>query len=305
MSDTLTTHSHARAIVRYGLYPFSWAVVLLGFHQIWTSGAEPRLIWAMSSGFLVLMYLFIEWALPYEKRWSMTWQSFLSDLRFAIVNGAVVGGMSAVLALFTITISGDLSGPAKNWPPLVQLLACLLIFEAINYAFHRAMHEMRGPVGKFLWALHAAHHLPPRLYVVMHAVFHPLNGILIQGFAIILPIWLMGYDQKVVTMFLMINGFHGLISHFNVDVRMGWLNYVFVGPELHRYHHSARVDEAKNYGATLSIYDWMFGTFIYRPGVPPEELGVSPESGLPAYERTWDVLKQPFRNLMSAPRGQP
>ncbi len=284
-----------RLLVRYGLYPTSWAVVLTGFHLIWTTGIEPRLIWGVTSGFLVLLYLVVEWAIPYEKRWRMTWASFKADLRFALTNTVFVGALSAFLALFTITISGNLSGPGSSWHPALQLLLCLLIFEAINYALHRAMHELRGLPGRFLWSVHAAHHLPPRLYVVMHAVFHPLNGIIIQGLAIILPIWLMGYDQRVVTMFLMINGLHGTISHFNVDVRMGWLNYIFVGPELHRYHHSAAIEESRNYGATLSIYDWLFGTFVYHPGVPPAELGVSPASGLPPYERIWEVLTLPIK----------
>lgn len=285
---------HLRVLVRYGLYPLSWAGVLFGIYLIWTTRVDPRMIWGITGGVQMFIYLLLEWLVPYEARWAMSWKSFLADLRFALVNGGFIAGFSAVLGYFTITISGDLSGPASHLHPALQLLLCLFIFEGINYTMHRAMHEMRGPLGKFLWSTHAAHHLPPRLYVIMHAVFHPLNGILVQGLAIVLPIWLMGYDQKVVAMFLMINGLHGLISHFNVDVRMGWLNYIFVGPELHRYHHSADVNEAKNYGNTLSIYDWLFGTFVYRPGVPPAELGVNAAAGMPAYERTFKVLALPF-----------
>ena len=283
-----------RRVVRWGLYPFSWMVLLGGFHLIWTSGINPRSIWAASAGGLGFLYLFVEWAVPYEGRWAMSWQSFLADLRFAFVNGVSTAAISAVFGFFAIGISGDLSGPARHWPPALQLLVCLLIFEAVNYTIHRAMHEMRGPFGRWLWHTHAAHHLPPRLYVIMHAVFHPINGIMIQGLAIILPVWLMGYAPQVVVMFLMINGMHGLISHFNVDIRMGWANYIFVGPELHRYHHSARIDESKNYGATLSVYDWLFGTIVYHPGIAPEDLGVLPDSGLPKYENTLAVLKLPF-----------
>ncbi len=288
----------ARCLIRWGLYPASWAVVLGSFHLLHTTTIDPRSLWVWTIGGLALIYLVIEYVFPYEARWSMSWRSFLADMKFAVVNTVFVAGLSALLAIFTITISGDLSGPASEWPEPVQLAACLLIFEAINYSLHRAMHETKGRVGRFLWQSHAAHHLPPRLYLVMHAVFHPLNGIVIQGAAIILPVWLMGYNENVVTMFLIINGMHGLISHFNVDVRMGWLNYLFVGPELHRYHHSANVDEAKNYGATLSLYDQLFGTFVYRPGVAPAELGVDPRSGLPPYERYFDVMLLPFRRNM-------
>ena len=94
----------------------------------------------------------------------------------------------------------------------------------------------------------------------------------------------------------MVNAFHGIISHFNVDLRMGWANYVFVGPELHRYHHSADMSEAKNYGATLTIWDQVFGTFLYRPGSAPRDLGIGTDGNLPEYRRVLAVLTLPFRH---------
>ncbi|MGO7033949.1 sterol desaturase family protein [Rhizobium ruizarguesonis] len=76
-----------------------------------------------------------------------------------------------------------------------------------------------------------------------------------------------------------------MISHFNVDLRLGWANYIFVGPEVHRYHHSADVNEAKNYGATLTLWDQIFGTFVFHPGLAPQDLGVSPDANLPPISR--------------------
>ena len=288
------TNLRFRALIRYGLYPASWALVLGAFYLILTNAFDTKMIWGTTVAILAGSYLLIEWKFPYETRWAMSLRSFFADFKFVIINTIFISGLSAFLALFTISLSGQNTGPATEWPILVQVIACLLVFDAINYTLHRAMHETKGKAGSFLWRLHAAHHLPPRLYLIMHAVFHPLNGIIIQALAIILPVWLMGYSQPAVTMFLMINGMHGLISHFNVDVRMGWLNYIFVGPELHRYHHSADVNEAKNYGATISIYDQLFGTFVYHPGVAPKELGVDTSTGFPSYERTFEVLKLPF-----------
>ncbi|MGO7625604.1 sterol desaturase family protein [Rhizobium ruizarguesonis] len=121
--------------------------------------------------------------------------------------------------------------------------------------------------------------------MLMHAVSHPFNAVLVQAFAIILPIWLMGYSPDTVLIFLVINAVHGIISHFNVDLRLGWANYIFVGPEVHRYHHSAAVNEAKNYGATLTLWDQIFGTFGFHPGLAPQDLGVSPDANLPPISR--------------------
>jgi len=224
----------------------------------------------------------------------MTWPSFISDLKFIVINSIFMRALSLVLALFTISISVNNQGIASEWPLLAQVTVAFLIFEAINYGLHRMMHELDGKVGNFLWRAHAAHHLPPRLYLLMHGVFHPVNAAFIQGIAIIIPIWLMGYSQQAVTVFFMIMAMHGLITHFNVDIRMGWFNYIFVGTELHRYHHSAEINESKNYGATLSIYDQLFGTFVYHPGTPPAQLGVVEPSGFPDYDQTLAVLKLPF-----------
>jgi sterol desaturase/sphingolipid hydroxylase (fatty acid hydroxylase superfamily) len=54
------------------------------------------------------------------------------------------------------------------------------------------------------------------------------------------------------------------------------------------------MSEALNYGATLAIWDLVFGTFVYRPGVAPAELGTDPESALPEYRRIPSVLALPF-----------
>lgn len=225
----------------------------------------------------------------------MTWRSFATDLKYVVSNGAVIAGISALLGMVSITIAGTQQGPASDWPILGQVVSAVLIFEAINYSLHRAMHQMRGPVGRFLWCSHAAHHLPPRVYLVVHAVFHPVSALFVQVLAITLPLWSMGYGPEAIAIFLMLNSMHGLISHFSVDIRIGWMNYVFVGPELHRYHHSAKMDEALNFGATVPFFDLLFGTFVYRPGVPPQDLGLTEGSDMPEYQQFLSVMALPFR----------
>ncbi len=283
-----------KTILSWSIYPFSW-VILLGLYfgaerGLFSLAIAPTILGAT----LIILYLICERLVPYEQRWQMTWSSFLSDVKYLVSTSAFSAIFGALMGYITITGAGSPNGFASHWPYLVQLLACLLIYDAINYTVHRAMHEAGGKFGRFLWMVHAAHHLPPRLYVMMHAVFHPLNVLTNTVLVMTLPIWLMGYDPHVVTMFVMINSLNGLISHFNVDVRMGWLNYVMVGTELHRYHHSADINEAKNYGNNVPWFDILLGTFVYRPGQPPANLGVAPEAGLPAYGEYTKVLALPF-----------
>jgi sterol desaturase/sphingolipid hydroxylase (fatty acid hydroxylase superfamily) len=84
----------------------------------------------------------------------------------------------------------------------------------------------------------------------------------------------------------------GLVSHFNVDSRVGWVNRVLVGTELHRWHHAAGVNG--NYAAALSIWDQLFGSFVYRPGVEPDRLGVEEPNSLPADTEIVQVLLEPL-----------
>ena len=179
-------------------------------------------------------------------------------------------------------------------PLWIQVIVGLLVFEALQYTIHRAMHRADGPLSRFFWRSHAIHHLPQQLYVVMHAVFHPINAIVVRVLVQLLPIWLLGFDAVAVFIYGSIIGFHGTVSHLNVDMRIGWLNFLFVGPELHRYHHSSRTADAVNYGAAISVFDLMFGTFRYTPGQHPASLGLYENEGYPAQHAPMQAMLFPF-----------
>jgi len=294
LKPTNNSEGYLRTIIRWGIYPFSWAIVATNFELAHHDTISWSTAWITTNLVLVTLYIAVELLLPYQRRWGATWTSFFTDLKYIVVNGSFLGLVKMGLALFAINMSGQSSGIASEWPLLLQVTVALLVFEALQYTIHRYMHVGEGLVGSFFWRVHCAHHLPQKLYVTMHVVGHPLNGLLIQTLVMVLPIWAMGYSEAACTAFLMINAIHGLISHFNVDARMGWMNYLFVGTELHRYHHSSALREAKNFGAVLSVYDQLFGTFVYKPSSPPKELGAANEERYPDYQNLLATLKFPF-----------
>ena len=178
-------------------------------------------------------------------------------------------------------------GLIANSSILFGFLVTALVFEFFQYWYHRLSHETGGKLGDFLWKVHAAHHLPERVYILMHGVFHPINAF-ITMFIIQGTLVFMGARAESIFLLQVFMSLHGQISHFNVEVKAGWLNYLFIGTELHRNHHSANIEEAKNYGAFLSIWDLVFGTFYYNPQKNPQKLGVShPEQ----YPKSTDVVK--------------
>lgn len=280
--EQIERHENLRAAVRWGLYP----LILL-----WVAGciayglAHPedlRLVLAVKAGAMVGLLLILEWAIPYQRRWRMTWAHlWRRDLVFILFNGTTLGLLSYGLAALAVMVAVDVDGPAGTWPLWLQVMAGLLTFETMQYGIHRWMHVSRGPLTHFLWRTHSVHHLPQQLYVVMHAVFHPFNAIIVRIAVQLAPVWLLGYDPAAVFVYSSITAMSGTVSHLNLDMRAGWCNYLLVGPELHRYHHSARCSEAVNFAATLSVFDLAFGTFLYRPGVAPEALGLSEDDGYP------------------------
>ena len=95
-----------------------------------------------------------------------------------------------------------------------------------------------------------------------------------------------------------------LVSHFNVNIKAGALNYLLVGTELHRYHHSADLAEAKNFGVLTPFWDIVFGTFRYQPERLPAALGIVSPALYPQSNQLLKVLMLPFRRIKRSERQQ-
>jgi sterol desaturase/sphingolipid hydroxylase (fatty acid hydroxylase superfamily) len=242
----------------------------------------------------VALLILLETRFPAEARWKMTLRSLLRDLKYFAASGATLAATNLLFGLAGIRLSDGHAGPMTGWPLYLSVPAALLAVDFLNYWQHRWSHELGGRLGAFLWRTHVAHHLPPQVYVLMHVAGHPLNIFFVRAFVNLLPLYLLGASAETVLLANIVMTLQGLVSHCNLDLRAGWFNYVLVGTELHRYHHSADLAESKNYAATLSLIDLVFGTFRYAPGRLPQRLGVGDPGAYPASEQIWRVMKLPF-----------
>lgn len=243
----------------------------------------------------VVVLVTLEFLFPVQRKWKMTWRSFFRDLKYIVAGGATIAAVDGLFGLASIRLNAGHVGPITWWPLYLSVPTALLAVELVNYWQHRWSHEGSGKFGNFLWRSHAAHHLPEQVYVFMHPAFHPINAFIVRAAVTALPLYFLGASPETVLLASTIVTFQTLISHFNVDIRAGWLNYVFVGTELHRFHHSANLAESRNYAVTLSFVDILFGTFVYRPGTLPVRLGVADPSAYPKSNEFWSVMKLPFK----------
>jgi len=292
--------SEPSRVIQYGLYPLL-LLALLGYASL-ELGQPSDLIGRYYPYYLtalVVILLTIEILRPMRREWRMTKGSFVRrDLPFMLIGGLTLGLSNYAAGWAALHFGVVRSAAHADLPLLPAVILALLIPDFIWYWIHRLSHEGRSRFGQWLWTVHLTHHLPQQLYLLMHAVAHPLNAIVVRAI-MTLPLFFLGFTAEVLFVANLIVGLQGFVSHFNVDVRAGWFNYFLMGTELHRNHHSADPGEAKNYGAVVTLWDQIFGTFYYRPGVAPERLGLQYPQRYPQDRDVWRVLALPFRR---APR---
>jgi sterol desaturase/sphingolipid hydroxylase (fatty acid hydroxylase superfamily) len=282
------------AVLRYAAYPLLLAATVAFVLFALADPSRPGRFYGVYLAGLIAVMVALETLHPLRVEWAMTRRTLLRrDLPFLLLGAATLGGANYLLNAFAQHYGASHSALLRDFPLVPGVLLALYGTDFIWYWVHRLSHEMKGRVGRVLWNIHAAHHLPQQVYVFMHAVGHPIN-ILTVRLILALPLILLGLSPEIVFVFTVFNGLQGMVSHFNVDSRVGWLNYFLMGTELHRCHHSADAKEAKNYAAVVTLWDQLFGTFYYRPGHTPQRLGVERPDTYPTSEDIWRVLALPF-----------
>ena len=102
---------------------------------------------------------------------------------------------------------------------------------------------------------------------------------------------LLGAPRDVLLLVSAITAIIGMLTHCNIEMRCGPLNYVFNTPCLHRWHHSRVLEEGnRNYGENLVIFDILFGTYFNEDRRPPVDIGIAH----PMPETFWEQVKVPF-----------
>ncbi|HEX4574132.1 MAG TPA: sterol desaturase family protein [Gemmatimonadales bacterium] len=224
--------------------------------ELWTFGA----VVLAGAAFVVLERCF-----PYNRDQKVLRTGFWIDFVLycfvqSYVMGIVIGRI--ILALDAHTKLSRL-GLVSGWPVLAQLGFFLVTHDLYIYAFHRLQH--RTPL---LWRLHEAHHSVPQVDWLSGVRSHAFE-ILINQTVEFAPILLLGAAPQVAVLKGAISAIWGMFIHSNLDVRLGKLQYVINGPEMHRWHHAEdRAAYDKNFSTKLAVWDWLFGTAYFPdPGV--------------------------------------
>ena len=127
--------------------------------------------------------------------------------------------------------------------------------------FHYFLHKVR-----WMWRLHLVHHSDKYVDVTTGTRHHPLDFVIREIFAL-LAVVVMGMPISFYFFYRILSVLFTYWTHANIKLPL-WLDkglsYVIVTPNMHKFHHHFELPWTdSNYGNMLSIWDRIFGTYVY------------------------------------------
>ncbi len=296
-ADAITGDGEQRGIIGYALTFLLWPGILAAcLYGTWLGfAADHSAIYFNIIYIALALTLFtLERLLPHERHWLTNDGQMGPDLAHTLVSK----GFAQVLVVVGVTIGVAEAVASKGggywpseWPLAFQIILGMVIAEAGMYIAHRVAHEW-----SLLWRFHAVHHSAPRLWFFNTGRFHVVDTV--ASILLSQPLlFLAGAPSEVFVWVNSTTAFIGMLTHCNIEMRFGPLNYVFNTPAVHRWHHSRNPAEGNsNYGENLMLYDILLKTFYCPNRRPPADIGIDG----PMPESFVGQVAQPFRRDQAA-----
>lgn len=220
----------------------------------------------------ISMVIVLEINLHYRKEWQANSLDITRDFSYMVIIQNLLPKFWTFWVILEINKQIPETSLQSFWPnhwnTFLQMILMMVTAELFRYWLHRASHKT-----DILWRLHSVHHSPKKLYWLNVGKFHPVEKCLQLVFDTI-PFMLMGVSSEVLALYFIFYSTNGFFQHCNIDVKLGYLNYIISGPELHRWHHSNKmVESCSNYGNNLIIWDLVFNTWYLPKNQEVAKLG--------------------------------
>ncbi|MDX1542977.1 MAG: sterol desaturase family protein [Christiangramia sp.] len=147
-------------------------------------------------------------------------------------------------------------------PVWIELILAIMFLDLIaQYFVHYLLHKIN-----WMWRLHLVHHSDTHVDATTGTRHHPFDFIIRESFALIAVIF-MGMPLAFYLFYRILSIFFTYFTHANIRLPGKIdkiLSYMIVTPNMHKFHHHYQLPWTdSNYGNILSIWDRLFGTFVY------------------------------------------
>jgi len=149
-----------------------------------------------------------------------------------------------------------------DWPVWAELLVAVVVLDLVaQYTVHYLLH-MFAP----FWRLHQVHHSDTHVDVTTGTRHHPLDFVVRECFAL-LAVFITGAQVSYYVFYRILTVFFTYLTHANVALPL-WadrvISLLFISPNMHKFHHHDVAPWTdSNFGNMLSVWDRLFGTFVY------------------------------------------
>jgi sterol desaturase/sphingolipid hydroxylase (fatty acid hydroxylase superfamily) len=188
-----------------------------------------------------------------------------------------------------------------NLPVWLFAILGLLIMDLISaYWIHYIQHQV-----KWMWKFHLVHHTDTWVDTTTANRHHPGESVFRASFTLLAvvvtgaPMWLVFLYQSLSAAFSQFN-------HANIHLPR-WidkpLSWIIVSPDMHKvHHHHTQPLTDTNYGNIFSIWDRLFGTFVYVKDMDTLHYGIDTHPLEKEHNNMSNLLKMPFQEYR-APVG--
>jgi sterol desaturase/sphingolipid hydroxylase (fatty acid hydroxylase superfamily) len=249
-------------------------------------------LWLLGLG---LLFVFAERLWPRRPGQPIFRKGIWSDLVYIVFNSDYLGILLSQASLYAIEVlrlDRLPMGLLKDWSFAIQFATLLVTFDLIRWLIHNLLH--RVPV---LWEFHKVHHSIVDMDWLGDWRFHWME-VIVYNSILYIPAAILGFRGDVMFSVGIVNTFVGHFAHANLRFQIGPLKYLVNSPEMHIWHHN-HPDSGpinRNFGITLSIWDWIFGTAHVPAHEDPRRLGFAGIESYPAQLPGQWVA--PFRALL-------
>ncbi len=226
--------------------------------------------WYINYFYYLILLSLIVWGLeimfPWRKHQSKFRKDFWLDafymfFNFYIFKLVIFIAFANVTATFFegLGIKSIALFDASGWSPWLQFAVFFIALDFVQWFTHVMLHKF-----DFLWQFHKVHHSVEEMGFAAHLRYHWMENVFYTPMKYIMVILIGNFNPENAYIIYYISIAIGHLNHANINLSYGPLKYILNNPAMHIWHHAYSLPENRrkgvNFGISLSLWDYIFGT---------------------------------------------